>query len=38
MAPQQSYDCFNTHGKGHFYSANALFDHGIWIGHLSETL
>lgn len=36
MALPHLYSCFDTHGKGHFRSADELFDNGIWIGYLAD--
>ncbi|RYO67553.1 hypothetical protein AA0113_g4569 [Alternaria arborescens] len=35
--PTTAYDCFSSqpHLKGHFYSANQLFQRGVWIGYLA---
>ncbi|KAJ8112045.1 hypothetical protein OPT61_g5498 [Boeremia exigua] len=30
------YDCFDRSGRGHFDSADTLFDRGVWIGYLAE--
>lgn len=38
-APPPIHDCFDSlaHSRGHFYSANRLFQRGVWIGYFAPT-
>lgn len=36
MTPHHAWTCFDTHGNGHFQSADQLYDSGVWIGYLAE--